>query len=517
MTKIDTGALDALLAPYDCTDAPGFAVGVALAGQPVYRRGVGMASVELPVALSPSIRMRIGSTGKHFCVLALMLLAEEGLLSLDDSPRRHLPELPAWADGMTIRQLMSHTSGMRDSLDLLFLTAGPGKPGPADLQFNMLAGLDSVDFAPGTNWSYNNGGYVLLGEIAARLSGQSLGALMQDRIFAPIGMHDTLLRALDTDLVPNSATLHVPLPGGGYQRGIFGLPVLGEGGIVSTVNDMLRWLRHMASPTVGSGATWSAMRTPLTTHGYGLGLIASTHRGLATIHHSGGVIGGSCQMIKIVDPDLDIIVISNGRNAMEMFALVDAIIDACIPGLPPAPTDGGGDVVIGDFHSRATGRVLSLVGHAGNQAINIGGMVVPAQREADGSIIISIVPSDLRITAVWNDGMIVAVDATEFGKTDRLDHVTAPAGASLADRLGDYGHAPAGITARLHIGDAGTPRLTLSGPIGSLDYGLDPIGPDLWRTVPPDGLPIASTLEFGADGFHLSTGRTARLPFARVR
>ena len=92
--RIDTAALDALLAPYDTTHAPGFVLGVALKGAPRYRRGVGLANIELPVALSPSIRMRIGSTSKHFCVLAVMLLAEERKLSIEDSPRRVLPELP---------------------------------------------------------------------------------------------------------------------------------------------------------------------------------------------------------------------------------------------------------------------------------------------------------------------------------------------------------------------------------------------------------------------------------------
>src|SRR3546814_4196205 len=103
--RIDPAALNALLAPYDRSDAPGFAVGVALGGVPGYRRGVGMASIELPVVLSPGIRMRIGSTSKQFTALAIMLLAEEGRLSIDDSPRVVLPELPGWA-----RRSEEHTS-----------------------------------------------------------------------------------------------------------------------------------------------------------------------------------------------------------------------------------------------------------------------------------------------------------------------------------------------------------------------------------------------------------------------
>src|SRR3546814_15759765 len=92
-------------------------------------------------------------------------------------------------------------------------------------------------------------------------------------------MTDTMLRPIDTDLVPNSATLHVPSPAGGYVRGVFGVPIGGEGGIVSTVDDMLAWLKHMSDPVVGTPETWRTMRTPLTSHGYGLGLIAGRHRG----------------------------------------------------------------------------------------------------------------------------------------------------------------------------------------------------------------------------------------------
>ena len=125
--RVDPQALDELFAPFDTTSAPGFAVGVAINGVPLYRRGFGLANIELPVALSPHTRMRIGSTTKHFCALAVMLLQEEGKLSIDDSPRVVLPELPKVMDDVTLRQLMSHTSGMRDSLDLTFLTTGPGQ------------------------------------------------------------------------------------------------------------------------------------------------------------------------------------------------------------------------------------------------------------------------------------------------------------------------------------------------------------------------------------------------------
>jgi CubicO group peptidase (beta-lactamase class C family) len=507
-------ALDALFAPYDSTDAPGFAVGVALNGVPGYRRGFGMANIELPVALSPAIRMRIGSTTKHFCVLAVMLLAEEGKLAITDSPRRYLPELLEWADPMTIEQLMAHTSGMRDSLDLIFSSAGPGIAADRGFQLDLLAGLDSVNAPAGATWNYNNGGYVLLTEIVARVSGQAFADFLQTRILEPVGMADTLLRPLDTELLPNSATQHLPQPDGGWSRGIFGAWIGGEGGIVSTVNDMLRWLKHMSNPIVGTPETWAQMRTPRMTHGYGLGLNMTRHRGLDTVHHAGGVVGGSSQMLKVLGHELDIILMTNGRSALDLYNLVDAIIDRCIEGLPAAPQDMAGKLVEGTFHSSRTGQVLSLAGHGGQQAVVIGGMTLPATRDADGRLTVAILPTDLRILPVEIDGT-TALETTEFGETDHLAPVTVPEGITAAPLVGRYESRAARLTADIRIDETGAARIVLAGPLGGTDYLLEALGPDLWRAVSPTFSPPGGTLEFGGHGFLFTSGRTVRLAFER--
>ncbi|WP_315761756.1 serine hydrolase domain-containing protein [Sphingomonas sp. Y38-1Y] len=509
---IDTAALDALLRPYDRTDAPGFAVGVAHRGRPAYRRGVGLASVELPVALSPTIRMRIGSTSKHFTVLAVMLLAEEGRLSIDDTPRRHLPELPGWADRITIRQLMAHTSGMRDSLDLILHAAGPGVAAEPDYQFRLLAALDDVNFEPGATWSYNNGGYVLLAEIAARVSGTAFADLLRERIFAPIGMNDTLLRALDTDLVPNSATLHVPVPGGGWRRGVFGVPIGGEGGIVSTVDDMLRWLAHMSAPRVGSAETWATMRTPVTTHGYGLALTTDTRRGLTTLHHAGAVVGGSCQMMKVLDHELDIIVMSNGIGGLDLHRLVDDIIDRCIPDLPPVEADHPAEVVTGIYYSRESGRRIALEAVDDKQAIRIDGMTLPARRDADGRLSVPLVPTDMRVTPESGGG---ALTLAEYGASERLVRVDAPAEPDWAAITGRFVNASAEMSVSVERSEEDA-TLRLAGPLGAMDYRLRAIGSDLWEARAAGTLSLALLVEVDGKGLRVTTGRTHRLRFARA-
>ncbi len=512
--RLDIEALNRLLAPYDRTDMPGFAVGVSVRGQAPYRRGVGLASAELSTPLSPSIRMRIGSTTKHFCALAVLLLQEDGRLSIDASPRAILPELPGWADAITIRQLMAHTSGMRDSLDLLMMSGALGRPVEADAQFRMLSALDSVNFAPGSSWNYNNGGYVLLSLIIERLSELPLAEFLRRRIFEPIGMWDTLLRPLDTDLISNSATLHVPTSEGGWIRGVMGAPVGGEGGVVSTVDDMLRWLAHMDTPLVGSARSWAEMRTPEASHGYGLGLIMDKHRGLDAVHHAGGVIGGACQMIKLPDVGLDIILMTNGRNALELYRLADAIIDACLPDLPPPPQIDAPPAFSGVFHGRESGRVISLAEHEGQQLLALGGMMLPTRWGEDGTLRVEIAPTDLVVRPRSRRGEVVALDVVEFGVPEHLERVTPPAEADARALTGVYEAPGAGLTAQIALHEGG-PVLTVTGRTCDLTYALRPLGPSLWEAVAAATLPVWMTLEFDADGFRATTGRTVRLAFKR--
>jgi hypothetical protein len=325
-------------------------------------------------------------------------------------------------------------------------------------------------------------------------------------------MNDTLLRSLDTNLVPNSATLHVPSPAGGYVRGVFGVPIGGEGGIVSTVDDMLLWLKHMSDPVIGSRESWKTMRTPVASHGYGLGLTNDRHRGLTTVHHAGTVIGGSCQMLKVLDHELDIIVMSNGLGALDLHGLIDAIIDRCIPNLPPPPDNVPAAPVTGVFHSAETGRALALESIEGKQAVRIGGMTLPALRDIDGGLSVTMILTDLRVTPQL-DGR--ALEIREFGKTDILRRVEASKNVELGPLVGRYENAAAGIAAAIERDDAGAALLTLSNSLGAMDYTLTAIGPALWEGRATSPLPLAVLLEVKDNGFLLTTGRTLRLSFER--
>jgi len=228
--QFDERKVDAIFAGVDQCHLPGVAVGIAIEGKPVYRKGFGLASMELPTLLSPSIRMRIASTSKHFTCLAYLLLCEEGGAGIDDPVGRHLPELNPVAHGVTMRQLMGNTGGLRDVYDVFVqfneTYSRYGGVAQSVTSADLLAlyrDIDDVNTAPGTAWMYNNGGWLILSAVIERITGKSLERVMWERIFEPIGMYDSLVRRSDSDFVSNSATPHSLNPAGGFERLYWGL------------------------------------------------------------------------------------------------------------------------------------------------------------------------------------------------------------------------------------------------------------------------------------------------------
>ncbi|WP_186205671.1 serine hydrolase domain-containing protein [Burkholderia gladioli] len=342
--RTGVAALDDLFQAYNRGDAPGMVVGVARHGRTLYRRGFGLASVELGVANTPSTRMRIGSTSKHFTSLAVLLLAEQGKLDPDASIRHYMPELPKLEAEPSLRQLMSHTGGYRCQLDLGFIADGmaiQAKGSALAAQLRQRA----ANFAPGEASLYCNGAYHLLSHVVARASGMPFEQFLRERIFLPLGMLDTASVPSDFEIHRGMATLHLPLPDGGWRRGIFpSEELLGEGALVSTLDDMLRWLAHLRGPkTVGSEASWAQMTTPArlnngTVIPYALGLMRHDYRGVEVIHHAGGVIGGASQMLTVPDHELDVIIMTNGAMANPV-ALANQVVDALLGDELGAPAE----------------------------------------------------------------------------------------------------------------------------------------------------------------------------------
>src|SRR6185437_10320342 len=218
---------------------------------------------------SPGMRLRIGSVTKQFTSFAYLLLCEDGLASIDDPLAKFLPDLHPVTHDITMRQLIGHTSGLRDAYDA-FIRFNEPYARYADVALsvnsenllNYYRTIDDREAPPDSTWIYNNGGYLLLSMVIERITGKSLEEVLRERVFDPIGMSDSLILRSDTDFISNRGSGHVINPAGGYEKMSWGLDsFLGAGAMVSTVNDLLRWLAHMEAPEVGSESTWKTMKT----------------------------------------------------------------------------------------------------------------------------------------------------------------------------------------------------------------------------------------------------------------
>jgi D-aminopeptidase len=519
----DAKKIDAIFADVDQCSLPGAAVGIAIAGQPVYRKGFGLANMELPVVLSPSIRMRIGSATKHLTSLAYMLLCEEGRAGIDDSVGKHLPEMHPVTHEITMRQLMAHLSGLREALDLVWQFSGTGRPvSSADLM-SLYRDIDDLNAAPGTIWSYNNGAYLMLSAVIERITGQTLEEVLSERVFKPVGMKDTLLRRWDTDFLPNSATLHMTNLAGDFEKSYLGTALAGDGGVVSTVDDMLLWLAHMDAPVVGTVATWKAMRTAQklangTSSGYGLGLIVNDYRGIGTLSHGGGVMGGNAQILKVPDACLDIVVMVNRQDVFAPL-LVNGILDACLPGLDPVRQAPRVRFPSGTFRSPTTGRVIQLGAQEEQLIASIDGFDWPFMSADDGVLRPVPVWSMMKrtMTLVGDPANPTSIRFSDFGNVDRLERQPPVERADGGAIAGHYRSEATGTDIRI-CETAHGPRLTSVGRYGSAVYQLECLAERVWRAKPLNGVPWwGGILSFdgSCQSFRFTTLRTWALIFRR--
>jgi D-aminopeptidase len=519
----DCKKVDAIFADLDQCHLAGAAVGVAVRGRPVYRKAFGLASMELPVTLSPTMRMRIGSTSKHFAALAYMLLCEQGRAKLSDPVGKYLPELNPVCRQITMRQLMAHTSGLRDVFDISWIFNGTDRPVSTAELLSVYGDIDDVNGPPDTAWIYNNGGYLMLSVAIERIAGQSLEDLLRETIFDPIGMYATVLRRSDGGFLSNSATLHMTTPTGGYEKShFFGTEFAGEGGIVSTVDDMLRWLAHMDNPRIGSAATWSTIKSPHrlgngTSTGYGLGLFQGHYRGAECCYHAGGGMGGNAQMLKVPAVGLDIVVMVN-REDLWSPLLVEEILDATLTGLDSQRAAPCGPGSSGTFRSSTTGRVVQLFPRDERQIASVDGMDIPVEPHECGALRpVGIFRYERKELTLIGDPMTPsAIELNDFGHLETLLRLEQTGDDDGNRIVGEYQSNSTGIRAIISKVANGL-RLATSGKFGSAEYRLENLADGVWRAKSNVWVFFGGILSFddSATVFRFSTHRTRALPFHR--
>jgi CubicO group peptidase (beta-lactamase class C family) len=294
---------DSVFQRFDRTDSPGCALGVYQDGKIRYARGYGMASLEHGIAISPRTVLDVGSISKQFTAMAALILEKDGKLSLDDPIRKYIPEMPAYADRITVRRALSQTSGLRDLYTLMSQT-GRVFAGDSIDALRIITRSAEPNYEPGERYLYTNSGWILVAQAIYRLTGKTLAQFAEERIFAPLGMHDTRYMSDASLVIPNVAESYSPRASGGWQlaRSSYDGAIMGAGGVHTTIEDFGRWLDNYDAAAVGGRDAIATLTTPTklndglparsgTTTAYAVGLNAGTVRGLPAVQHGGSWAG----------------------------------------------------------------------------------------------------------------------------------------------------------------------------------------------------------------------------------
>ena len=288
---------DRVFDAYRGTDSPGCALGVSRNGRVVYERGYGMANLETGTPITPASIFHVASVSKQFTAMSIMLLAKDGKLSIDDDIRKYLPEIPSYGTTITIRHLLTHTSGLRDQWALLALARGrfeEDRITEADVM-DVVSRQTGLNFTPGAEYLYSNTGFTLLGVIVKRVSGKPLRDFADERIFKPLGMTSTHFHDDYTMLVAGRTSAYT-MRGGSWHVTIPNFDTYGATSLYTTVGDMLKWEANLDSPVVGDRALIAQMEAPTRLTGgdsstYGFGLVAERYRGAKIVGHNGADAG----------------------------------------------------------------------------------------------------------------------------------------------------------------------------------------------------------------------------------
>jgi CubicO group peptidase (beta-lactamase class C family) len=319
--------IDEMFAGLKSADAPGAAVLVIRDGKPVFQRGYGVTDLRTHNKIDERTNFRLASVSKQFTATAVMLLVYDGKLHYEDRLTQIFPDFAAYGNSITIRNLLSHTSGLIDYEDLMPLPDGSPTAGNiTQIQdsevLDLLMKQKRTKFVPGSRWDYSNSGYVVLGQVVEKVSGESFGDFLHDRIFAPVGMNHTIAYQRGKNEVANRAY--------GYtkENGVWQetdqsptSATLGDGGIYSSLTDLSKWDAALRQHTLLSETEMQPALTPVHVPGvrepngkpaaYGFGWFLNPYKGHRRMWHYGETVGFRTTIQRFPDDDLTIIILCN--------------------------------------------------------------------------------------------------------------------------------------------------------------------------------------------------------------
>jgi len=325
---------DKLFSRFTVHGSPGCALGVLQDGKVRYTKGYGMANLEHQISIEADRTVfDIGSASKQFTAAAILMLIEEGKLSLDDDIRKFFPDLNVRIPQIRVKHLLVHTSGLRDYAALMdlqgFFPEDYSTPNDA---IRVITNQIDLEFTPGERHAYSNTNYFLLGQIVAKVTGKSLAQFTQERIFLPLGMVHTLIRDNHMQTIAHRASAYDDLGSGEYAIDMGNGTITGDGLVHTTVADLAKWDENFYTHQVGGASLHQQMLTPGrlndgTPLHYALGgLYLETYRGQNTVYHRGASTGYRTQLLRFPNQHFSVITLCNVDNSRPA-VLSEAVAD----------------------------------------------------------------------------------------------------------------------------------------------------------------------------------------------
>jgi CubicO group peptidase (beta-lactamase class C family) len=461
--------VDQLFAAYDKSDSPGCSLGVVRNGEFIYKKGYGAASLELGIPLTAQSVFYMGSVSKQFTAASVVLAAEQGYLSLDDDVRKYVPEIPSYGKTITLREMLHHTSGLRDILTLLFLAGLNAQDiHPTPELLDLLSHQKALNFTPGEEFLYSNSNYFLMSIVIPRATGRPLSVFADENIFKPLGMTHTRFYDDHRLVLPGRIPAYEPREGGGFiVDWSTNFDKVGDGGLMSSVDDLLQWDRNFYNNKLGKGALLQELQTRgVLNNGkkieYALGLDISTYRGLPIVEHGGALFGYRTELLRFPEQKFSVICLCNvGTSSPDRLSqeVADIYLDGQFPPDHAAPTTaaqhGDPQPFVGSYRDGESHSVyrISVVG---NDLVLFG-----QHLKAVGPSRFSL-PSgpELLFEAQANSGMRLTITNADTAPSvfERFEPIK-PSSGDLAQYAGEYASGELQATYRFAVKDG---KLTMT-------------------------------------------------------
>lgn len=526
-------AVDQLFAGWARPDSPGASIAVIQNGKMIYSHGYGAANLEHGVPNTPATVFHLASVSKQFTAFAIHLLAHDGKLSLDDDVRKYVPKLHDFGKLITIRQLLHHTSGVRDQWNLLALAGWRLDDEITDDDVaRLLFQQTELNFAPGEQFLYSNSGYTLLAMVVKQVSGKTLPEFAKERIFDPLGMSHTHFHDKYGGVVNDRAYSYGRQPDGKYQYIALTYSTVGPSSLFSTVGDLARWDENFYTGEVGGMTLLAEMQQKGRLNdgkdiNYASGLFIRKYRGLRMVEHAGGDAAYRTNILRFPDQHFSVVVLANAGDmnpAALSFRIADIYLKELLKPAPDKPALDDKpevtvdprilDAYVGNYELRP-GFVISISKDNDHLVTRATGQPsFPMYAVSNTAFRLRVVPAELVFEDVAQGGTAQNAVLHQNGANLPLKRITIdkPAADRLKAYEGHYYSAELGVIYDVFIGENG---LMVRYPRGELD--LQPVGTDAFTTGFPIGnLKFACANDGKCNELSIDDGRVKQLRFDRI-